>query len=66
MIRYVVEKNIIHEYATGVMTLMDGNNPKTFSSQQEAKQWLVNNDDDYCRIPIVELADYYSIKPYII
>ena len=66
MIRYIIEKNIIHEYATGVAVLMDGDNPKTFDSYEEAVCWLVNNDENIRDIPFFKIADYYNIKKCII
>lgn len=66
MIRYIIEKNINYTHGTGVVTLMDGENPKTFVSEKAALEWLMSNDEEFCTLPIIHLADYYTIKPYVI
>ena len=67
MIKYIVEKNIEDSYAHGVKTLVNENgNIKTFISEEEAIQWLIHNDEEFCSIPVIKIRDYYNIKPYVI
>ena len=66
MIRYIIEKNITNEYATGTAILMDGDEPKTFVSESEAIKWLMDNDEDFRHTPISQLTNFYNIKPYVI
>ena len=66
LVRYIIEKTIHGEYAQGVEILMDGDKPRTFSSEAEARRWLMDNDEDFNRIPITQLIDHYNIKPYVI
>jgi hypothetical protein len=66
LIRYIVEKVIQNEYGQGTMTLMEEDRPKTFVSKEAACKWLIKNDEEFNRIPIIHLIDYYNIKPYVI
>ena len=40
--------------------------PKTFVSYDSALQWLIDNDEDFVNLPIIEVAKIYDIKPYIV
>lgn len=67
MVRYIIEKIINNGYAHGVQVLIDENGePKIFTSEDEARKWLVNNDEEYNNIPITQLINHYKIKPHII
>lgn len=67
MIRYIIEKTVNNGYAYGVQVLTDEDGrPKTFTSEKEARQWLIDNNENYNNIPITQLIDHYAIKPYII
>ena len=66
MIRYIIEKNVINDYATGATTLMGDDKPKTFVSPDEAMEWLIKNEKGFCDIPIMQIASHYNIKPYVI
>jgi hypothetical protein len=59
MIRYIIEKTVNNGYAHGVQVLTDNSgNPRGFTSETEAKQWLIDNDK--------ESIDCCTIKPYVI
>jgi hypothetical protein len=45
---------------------MEEDRPKTFVSKEAACKWLIKNDEEFNRIPIIHLIDYYNIKPYVI
>ena len=66
MIRYIIERNILDEHGSGVVTLTENGRPRTFVSESDALQWLMENDEDFCNIPIIKLIDYYNIKPYVV
>lgn len=67
LIRYIIEKTIHeYEYGHGVMTLMEDGKPKTFVSEDTAMKWLIENDENFNRIPMTHLIDYYNIKPYVV
>lgn len=29
-------------------------------------KWLIENDENFNRIPMTHLIDYYNIKPYVV
>lgn len=66
MIRYIIEKTVNDAYVSGVVTVMDGDKPRTFTSPKEAINWLMDNDEEYRSLPIVHLVNHYNIKPYVI
>lgn len=45
---------------------MENGRPKTFTSEDTARQWLIKNDKDFNRISVIHLLDYYKIKPYVV
>lgn len=45
---------------------MEDGKPKTFVSEDAARKWLIENDENFNRIPMTHLIDYYNIKPYVV
>ena len=42
------------------------NRPRTFASEQEAFDWLLENDKDFANIPKEDIPKVYNIKPYVV
>ena len=66
MIRYVIEKYVESSYGHGYTLIMDGDKPRTFTSDKEAFDWLMENDPEFPLIPIIKLHSYYHIKQHVI
>ena len=67
MIRYIIQKHINADYCYGYITIMESQDkPKTFVSYDSALQWLIDNDEDFVNLPIIEVVKIYDIKPYIV
>lgn len=66
MVRYIIEKIVRDDYCHGVATITENNGePKTFVSYDAALKWLIDNDKEIWSIPIINIVDYYNIKPYV-